>query len=66
MAASSTPFDLRDRNLNYTWSDFDRRHVFQGTYTYELPFGKGRKLLTGMPSVLNYVVGGWETAGTVL
>lgn len=38
-AASSTPFDLRDRSLNYTWSDFDRRHVFQGTYTYELPFG---------------------------
>lgn len=33
-SASSTPFDLRDRSLNYTWSDFDRRHVFQGTYTY--------------------------------
>ncbi len=65
-SASSTPFDLRDRNLNYTWSDFDRRHVFQGTYTYELPFGKGRKFLTGMPSAVNYVVGGWETAGTVL
>jgi hypothetical protein len=65
-SASSTPFDLRDRNLNYTWSDFDRRHVFQGTYTYELPFGKGRRFLSGMPSVVNYVVGGWETAGTVL
>ncbi|HET7285937.1 MAG TPA: TonB-dependent receptor, partial [Pyrinomonadaceae bacterium] len=65
-SASSTPFDLRDRNLNYTWSDFDRRHVFQGTYTYELPFGKGRKFMSGLPSVVNYVVGGWETAGTVL
>src|SRR5678815_3829653 len=29
-SASSTPFDLRDRSLNYAWSDFDRRHVFQG------------------------------------
>jgi len=65
-SASSTPFDLRDRHLNYTWSDFDRRHVFQGTYTYELPFGKGRTFLSNMPSVLNYVLGGWETAGTVL
>ncbi|HYV13403.1 MAG TPA: hypothetical protein VE980_21040, partial [Pyrinomonadaceae bacterium] len=65
-AASSTPFDLRDRSLNYTWSDFDRRHVFQGTYTYELPFGKGRTFLSNMPSVLEYVLGGWETAGTVL
>jgi carboxypeptidase family protein/TonB-dependent receptor-like protein len=65
-SASSTPFDLRDRSLNYTWSDFDRRHVFQGTYTYELPFGKGRTLLSGMPKALNYVIGGWETAGTVI
>jgi Carboxypeptidase regulatory-like domain/TonB-dependent Receptor Plug Domain len=65
-SASSTPFDLRDRHLNYTWSDFDRRHVFQGTYTYELPFGKGRTFLSGMPGVLNHVLGGWETAGTVL
>jgi hypothetical protein len=65
-SASSTPFDLRDRNLNYTWSDFDRRHVFQGTYTYELPFGKGRKYFSGMPSALNHVLGGWETAGTVI
>src|SRR5205085_11439870 len=34
-SASSTPFDLRNRNLNYAYSDFDRRHVFQGTYVYE-------------------------------
>jgi hypothetical protein len=65
-SASSTPFDLRDRSLNYTWSDFDRRHVFQGTYTYDLPFGKGRRFFSGMPSVLNYIIGGWETAGTVV
>jgi len=65
-AASSTPFDLRDRNLNYTWSDFDRRHVFQGTYVYELPFGKGRKFAGDLPSVVDYVIGGWQMAGTVL
>jgi hypothetical protein len=65
-AASSTPFDLRDRNLNYTWSDFDRRHVFQGTYTYELPFGKGRKFLSGIPTVVDHVIGGWQMAGTIV
>jgi len=65
-AASSTPFDLRDRNLNYTWSDFDRRHVFQGTYTYELPFGKGRRYLRDIPAVVDHVIGGWKMAGTVL
>jgi hypothetical protein len=65
-SASSTPFDLRDRNLNYTWSDFDRRHVFQGTYTYELPFGTGRLFGRDMPRLLDHFIGGWETAGTVL
>jgi hypothetical protein len=65
-AASSTPFDLRDRNLNYTWSDFDRRHVFQGTYTYELPFGKGKKFLSGAPSIVDHILGGWQMAGTVV
>jgi hypothetical protein len=65
-SASSTPFDLRDRNLNYAWSDFDRRHVFQGTYTWELPFGKGRQLLSDAHGVLNQIVGGWQFSGTVL
>jgi len=65
-SASSTPFDLRDRNLNYTWSDFDRRHVFQGTYTYELPVGHGRSYLKDAPKALNYIISGWETGGTVL
>src|SRR4030095_10585131 len=65
-SASSTPFDLRDRHLNYTWSDFDRRHVFQGTYTYELPFGKGKKFLSGVPSIVDHIIGGWQMAGTVL
>lgn len=31
---------------------------------YELPFGKGRRFGSGMPSAVNHVVGGWSTAGT--
>jgi hypothetical protein len=65
-SASSTPFDLRDRNLNYSWSDFDRRHVFQGTYTYELPLGKGRWLASNAPAIVDHVIGGWQFSGTVL
>ncbi|HEX8369073.1 MAG TPA: TonB-dependent receptor [Pyrinomonadaceae bacterium] len=64
-SASSTPFDLRDRKLNYTWSDFDRRHVFQGTYVYELPFGKEKWLSSGN-KVLDYVFGDWQLSGTVV
>ena len=65
-AASSTPFDLRDRSLNYTWSDFDRRHVFQATYTYELPVGRGRWLASDAPRVIDLIIGGWQMSGTVL
>src|SRR6266508_4953716 len=64
-SASSTPFDLRNRNLNYAWSDFDRRHVFQGTYVYELPFGKGRRWASDS-TTLDYLVGGWQVAGTII
>ncbi len=65
-SASSTPFDLRDRSLNYAWSDFDRRHVFQGTYTYDLPFGKGRKFAKGAPAIVDGIIGGWLFSGTVI
>lgn len=62
-SASSTPFDNRNRNLNYAYSDFDRRHVLQATYTYELPFGKGKMLDPGNKA-LDYIVGGWQLSGT--
>lgn len=65
-SASSTPFDLRDRRLNYAWSDFDRRHVFQATYLYELPFGKGRWLAGNASRLVDTFIGGWQLAGTVL
>src|SRR4030095_11751264 len=65
-SASSTPFDLRDRSLNYTWSDFDRRHVFQGTYTYALPFGRGKQFGAEASGVVNHVIGGWQFSGTVI
>jgi len=64
-AGGATPFDLRDRSLNYAYSDFDRRHVIQGTYVYELPFGKGKWLNPGN-SVLNYIVEGWQLAGATV
>jgi len=65
-SASSTPFDLRNRKLNYAWSDFDRRHVFQGTFVYELPFGKGRRFAGNASRLVDEIVGGWQLAGTLL
>jgi len=42
--ASSTPFDNDNRKRNYAPSDFDRTHVFQSIWTYEFPFGRGKRL----------------------
>ena len=64
-SASSTPFDNRDRKLNYTWSDFDRRHIFQGTWVYELPLGKGRRWLNSN-ALVDHVIGGWQVSGTMI
>jgi hypothetical protein len=64
-SASSTPFDINDRSLNYSWSDFDRRHVLQATWVYELPFGEGRRFKFDN-SVMNYMISGWQVAGTFL
>lgn len=65
-AASSTPFDINNRRLNYAPSDFDRRHVFQATYVYELPVGRGAMFGSDIPKALDYIVGGWQIAGNIL
>ena len=61
--ASSTPFDNANRRRNYAPSDFDRTHVFQSIWTYQVPFGQDRKWGSNWGPVLNRLVGGWEIAG---
>lgn len=65
-SASSTPFDINDRSLNFAPSDFDRRHALQATYVFELPFGRGRSFGSGIPRSLDYVIGGWQLAGNLV
>lgn len=64
-SAANTPLDNFDRKANYAWSDFDRRHSLLGTYVAELPFGRGRKFGSNLNPILDYIVGGWQVAGTV-
>lgn len=62
-SASSTPFDLRNRRLNYARSDFDRRHSLQANWVYELPFGNGKALFNGVNGVVDRIIGGWDISG---
>ncbi len=64
-AASSSPWDINNRSLNYAWSDFDRRHVFNLTYVWELPFGKGRRWASDASRGVDWLIGGWQMAGLV-
>ncbi|MBO0727062.1 MAG: hypothetical protein J2P52_15770, partial [Blastocatellia bacterium] len=60
--AGYTWFTLRNARLNYGPSPFDRRHIFNAYWTYDLPFGKGRKFLSNN-ELLDRLVGGWTLGG---
>jgi hypothetical protein len=62
-SASSTPFDVANRKLNYALSDFDRTHVIQSYWVWELPFGRGRKFGNSVGSWANRLIGGWNISG---
>lgn len=56
------PQDARNLRANRGNSSFDITHRFVSSYTWELPFGKGKPILSnsGWASAL---VGGWQLAG---
>ncbi|MBE3134225.1 MAG: Plug domain-containing protein, partial [Acidobacteria bacterium] len=64
-SASSTPFDIKNRDLNWSPSDFDRRHVIQGSFSLELPFGQGKRIGGNASGALDRILSGWNLAGTV-
>jgi hypothetical protein len=67
-AQENGPFVQNRFNPHGDYGDvsFTRRHRSLTTYTYELPFGKGKTIGGGMSGVLNGVVGGWQTSGILI
>jgi hypothetical protein len=60
-------FNLQDPNdieLERGLSSYDIPDVFQLTYIYQLPFGRGERFGSKVNPVLNALIGGWNTAGT--
>jgi len=49
----------------YGPSFFDRPHIFNGTYNYDLPFGHAHLLGSSSHEWFNKIIGGWYTAGVV-
>lgn len=54
----STPYDA---DVDYGPAQSDRRHVFNATFTYDLPFGKGKRWASG--GWQDRVAGGWYLSG---
>lgn len=53
---------LRDKALNWGPTAYDLRHTFLTYWTYELPFGGGRRVNIDNP-VLDQILGGWAVSG---
>jgi len=59
------PFlDNLQPELDYTRADFDQTHAFNFNGVYQLPFGQGKRFLTG-GGVSDKIFGGWELSGIV-
>lgn len=49
----------------YGPSFFDRPHIFNATYSYDLPFGHGHLLGSSSHEWFNKIIGGWYSAGII-
>ncbi len=56
------PYNVK---AQYGYVDPDYRHRFVTSYTYQLPFGRGRQFGNNIDRKLDWVAGGWQTAGVI-
>lgn len=48
--------------LDYSESAFSRRHRFTENIYYDLPFGRGRRYMSGANAVADAILGGWRVS----
>jgi hypothetical protein len=58
--------DVRNYRLERAASSFDQPHRLSVGYIWELPFGRGRRLLANVNKAADLVLGGWQLGGIVL
>ncbi|MEX2264907.1 MAG: carboxypeptidase regulatory-like domain-containing protein [Bryobacteraceae bacterium] len=59
---TGTPQDSRNRAAERGNASFDMRHRLTASYTYRLPFGRGRAMMN-RGGAANFLLGGWQTNG---
>jgi outer membrane receptor protein involved in Fe transport len=61
-ARSEDPFNLK---LSRGLSDFDVRHRLSANFSYDLPWGPGRKYLSAVEGLAKVFVAGWQLNGII-
>jgi hypothetical protein len=51
------------RSADRSVSLFDIKHAFSASFLWDLPFGRGRSLLSRAPGAVEHLVGGWSLSG---
>jgi len=49
--------------LDHGLSNFDLRHRVTGSFTYELPLGRGKRWGSNWGQMSNAILGGWQSSG---
>ena len=55
--------NVYDRNAERSTANIDMTHNFTTSFTWELPFGKGRAMGTNWNGPLDAILGGWQLGG---
>ncbi len=63
--AATSIEDIYDLEGEYAVSNFDVPHRLQASFSYELPFGKRKKIGSDWNSFTNILLGGWQVSGTI-
>ena len=55
-----------DFNRDRSHSDFDVKHTFSSSWSYDLPIGKGKLIGNNLHAAVDKFVGGWQLSGILL
>ncbi len=50
-------------NIKHSYGPEGNQHRSVISFVYELPFGKGKQFANSVPTVLDLIIGGWQTNG---
>ena len=62
-AEAIVPQNINCRSCERASSTFDMRHYFTSSAIWQVPAGKGKRVLANASPVVNTLLGGWQVAG---